>query len=84
MTKNFLNAALIIAGVVAAAPAWAQPPAISYSFNSAGAAGSGTSVPPATSRAPGADALRWLGGLGPIQAEPTPDGTIAGRSVAHH
>jgi len=86
--KYLLNMALIAAALGAAAPAGAQPPAISYSFSSASTTGSGSSVP-LPSRAPGADALRWLGGLGPTQTEPNAapisDGLVARRAVlAHH
>ena len=62
-------AGLVVAGFLAAEPAAAQPP-IAYSFGTAAAAASSADAPVATSRAPGADALRWLGGLGSTQAEP--------------
>jgi len=64
--KHILNATVIVTAIATAAPAWGQSPSLTYSFNPASAAG--VQGPP--SRAPGADALRWLGGLGPIQAEP--------------
>jgi hypothetical protein len=66
--KHFLNVTVIIATLVAPTPAWAQSPSVTYSFSPASAAGTQGSA----SRAPGADALRWLGGLGPVQAEPKP------------
>jgi len=78
--KHVRHAMIIIAGALAAAPAWAQSPSIAYSFHSIGAAGSGTAVEPPRLRAPGADALRWLGGLGSTQAEPNPAPISAGAS----
>ena len=60
---------ILAAGLIAAVPAWAQGPAASYSF--APASGSEAGAPePRALRAPGAEALRWLGGLGSTRAEP--------------
>lgn len=61
-------AGLVVAAFLAAGPASAQP--IAYSFGTGAAAASPADAPVVTSRAPGADALRWLGGLGSTQAEP--------------
>ena len=83
--KHILNAMLVIAGVLTVVPAWAQPPSVTYSFSSASAAGSSSGIPPMPSRAPGADALRWLGGLGSSPAEPSPASIAAAdrAAVAH-
>ena len=70
--KHILKVTTAILAVVATpAPTWAQSPSVAYSFSPASAAGTGRAEAP-SSRAPGGDALRWLGGLGPIQAEPKP------------
>jgi len=71
--KHVLKMMVMVAGVAAAAPAWAQPSTIAYSFSSASPSGLPADVRPSPVRAPGADALRWLGGLGPTQAEPNPE-----------
>lgn len=86
--KYLPQAIILAAGVLASVPAWANPPAIAYSFGAASAGASGSGAPP-PSRAPGADALRWLGGLGPTQPETSPapiqNGSGGGRAVvAHH
>jgi hypothetical protein len=71
--KRILKLTVIVAGVAAAAvPAWAQSPSVAYSFGPAGAGATGSDVQAPPSRAPGADALRWLGGLGAVQTEPKP------------
>lgn len=71
--KHVLKIMVMIAGVAAAVPAAAQPSTIAYSFSSASASALPADVRPSPARAPGADALRWLGGLGSPQAEPDPD-----------
>jgi hypothetical protein len=75
--RHILIAVLVAAGLALAVPTWAQSPAMSYSFGQAvGAASNGDLQPP--SRAPGADALRWLGGLGSTQTESRPAPLSAG------
>jgi hypothetical protein len=70
--KHLFNLMVAIAAIAMPSPAWTQSQSITYSFSPASAAG----VQGLPSRAPGADALRWLGGLGTIQIEPKP-ATIA-------
>jgi len=70
--KRILNVGVIIAGVVAAVPVWAQSSSVAYSFGQTGTVGAASDVQPPPARAPGADALRWLGGLGTVQPEPKP------------
>ena len=78
MTHIF-RIAVVAAGVIAAVPAWAQPP-IADAFNAGG--GMSNAAQPPNSRAPGAAALRWLGGLGSTQSEAGPAPVTAGADRA--
>jgi hypothetical protein len=77
-----LPQAIALASLLATAPAWSQPPSVAYSFGSASGSGSTLASEPAPSRAPGADALRWLGGLGSTQSEPSPAAIAAAERAA--
>lgn len=71
--RQVLKLMLVAGGAaVAALPAWAQSPAMSYSFGPTAGSPFAAELPPPRLHAPGADAIRWLGGLGSTGAEPGP------------
>jgi hypothetical protein len=70
--KHILKVTAIIAVIATQVPTWAQSQGIGYSFGPISTANVGSDVQSPPSHAAGVDALRWLGGLGTLQAEPKP------------